>query len=113
MNTDRSPEEPNAGAEGASTLTEALAEFAGMGFETEFRARPGGELVCGHCGQLFSPDAGSVAGERRLEGASDPDDMQLVLALSCPHCSSKGTVVVAYGPTGDEESQDLLARVAR
>lgn len=38
----------------------------------------------------------------RLEGASDPDDMNLVDVLRCPTCGTTGTVVLCYGPQADE-----------
>jgi len=45
---------------------------------------------------------------RRLEGASDPDDMLAVVALTCPACGTDGTVVLGYGPNGTAEDGDVL-----
>ena len=39
---------------------------------------------------------------RRLEGASDPDDMISVVAVTCPRCGTGGTLVLKYGPTAPE-----------
>ena len=45
---------------------------------------------------------------RRLEGASDPDDMLAVLALECPNCGLRGSLVLNYGPTATEEDAAVL-----
>jgi len=45
---------------------------------------------------------------RRLEGASDPDDMIVVAAVSCPKCGAKGTLVLKYGPEATPEESEVL-----
>ena len=50
---------------------------------------------------------------RRLEGASDPDDMLAVVALECPVCSMKGTIVLHFGPEASAEELDVLAEFDR
>lgn len=98
-------------AEGATTLEEAVAEFEAMGFTGDFSLRPEGRIHCGTCDHTTAPTSADISGERRLEGASDPDDMQIVLAIVCPNCATRGTLVVGYGPVSDAESQDLLANL--
>lgn len=44
----------------------------------------------------------------RLEGASDPGDMAAVVAVTCPHCSSKDVLVLRYGPEASEADADVL-----
>jgi hypothetical protein len=39
-----------------------------------------------------------MSGLRRLVGASDPDDMLSVIAVSCPRCQARGTLVLGFGP---------------
>ena len=44
----------------------------------------------------------------RLEGASDPDDMAAVVALTCPNCQAKVVLVLKYGPDATAEEADVL-----
>ena len=46
-----------------------------------------------------------------MEGASDPDDMTLVVAARCPHCGAGGVVVLGYGPTASEADAAVLVRL--
>ena len=48
---------------------------------------------------------------RRLEGASDPDDMLAVVGLACPHCSAQGTAVLGYGPEAAAVDAEVLERL--
>ena len=45
---------------------------------------------------------------RRLEGASDPDDMMAVVALECGVCGAAGTMVLGYGPSATAADSDVL-----
>jgi hypothetical protein len=45
---------------------------------------------------------------RRLEGASDPDDMLAVVAVECRNCGLRGSLVLNYGPTATEEDEAVL-----
>lgn len=45
---------------------------------------------------------------RRLEGASDPDDMMAVAAVTCPVCRIDGVLVLSYGPAASAEHADVL-----
>jgi hypothetical protein len=45
---------------------------------------------------------------RRLEGASDPADMVAIVALTCPNCGARGTVVLGFGPAGSPDDADVL-----
>lgn len=71
----------------------------------------GGGLRCGACRAVFEPSTMHLDRLRRLEGASDPADMQVVLALHCPHCGARGTAVVAYGPDASEDEAKVLLAV--
>ena len=95
-------------AQDASTLTDVLAGFEAEGFVGQLIARDGAEVECGEC-RTFTP-AGSltVSALRRLEGASDPSDMLAVAAATCPHCGTKGTIVLGYGPDASGADTDVL-----
>ncbi|QGG95723.1 hypothetical protein [Actinomarinicola tropica] len=71
----------------------------------------GGELRCGACDHTVAPDALQELVTRRMEGASDPDDMTLVVAGRCPDCDVAGTVVLAYGPAASPEDAAVLQRL--
>lgn len=60
---------------------------------------------------MFSADTIDVAAPHRAEGASDPDDMQIVVGFPCPECGSKGAVVAGYGPTGSENDLEFMSSV--
>jgi hypothetical protein len=64
---------------------------------------------CFSCDTEFAPADAAVETLRRLEGASDPDDMLAVLPVTCPSCSVRGTLVLAYGPEASLEDSEVLA----
>jgi hypothetical protein len=107
---DADHEDPSTYQQGeAQTLRGVLAEFEVLGYTGQFGARSGGELRCFACRQEFSPAEAEVDALRRLEGASDPDDMLAVLPVRCPRCATKGTLVLAYGPEAPIEDSEVLA----
>ena len=50
-----------------------------------------------------------IGAMHRVEGASDPSDMQLVVGMTCPVCLTSGVVVLGYGPAASELDQQFLA----
>jgi hypothetical protein len=93
----------------AQTLAGVLAELENEGYSSQFAAQPAGRIRCIACGREFAPDGTSVATVRRLEGASDPDDMLAVLPVTCPKCAVRGTLVLGFGPEAPMEDSDILA----
>jgi hypothetical protein len=93
----------------AQTLTGVLRELEQHGYTSQFAAQPAGRIRCIECGREFEPDGTSVATVRRLEGASDPDDMLAVLPATCPKCGAKGTLVLGFGPEAPIEDSEILA----
>jgi hypothetical protein len=96
-------------ARDASTITDVLDTFEAAGYTAQFIVRSEGVLECAECKARFAGSAARIDALRRLEGASDPDDMIVVAALVCPRCGARGTVVLGYGPAASEE--DALALV--
>jgi hypothetical protein len=94
-----------------TTLSEVLARYDKAGFEGQFAARPGGAVHCYACGTEHEAEAVELVSLRRLEGASDPDDMLAIAALRCPACGSRGTAVLGYGPDSAAEDGELLIRL--
>jgi hypothetical protein len=93
----------------AQTLRGVLAEFEALGYTGQFGAQPGGAVRCFSCRQEFPPADVAVDALRRLEGASDPDDMLAILPVRCPRCATKGTLVLAYGPEAPPDDSEVLA----
>ena len=95
-------------ARGAETLLEVLSRFTRLGWSSQFAARAGGTVECESCHHSVAAADVPVLELRRLEGASDPDDMLAVVAVECPNCGLRGSLVLNYGPTATEEDADVL-----
>jgi hypothetical protein len=91
-----------------TTLSAVLKEFEDAGYTGQFIARPDGMVKCVACGTEHAASSVELHELRRLEGASDPDDMVVVGALVCPGCGARGTIVLHYGPEATEEEDDVL-----
>lgn len=102
------PDRQRAGAPSDNTtLSAVVAGFADEGYPTHFVPRPGGRLQCANCDAESEAAAYTVATVRRLEGASDPDDMVSVVAAACPSCGARGVAVLGYGPTASDTDNDV------
>jgi len=76
-------------------------------------ARQGARLICFTCHTESDAADVDVESLRRTEGASDPDDMLAVVALTCPQCGTRATVVLGYGPEAAEDDAEVLLVLAR
>ena len=95
-------------ASDATSLSEALARFEADGFTAQLAARTGGVVRCFECTNETPASRVSLASLIRVEGASDPDDLVAVAALTCPACGAKGTVALKYGPEATMEEAEVL-----
>jgi hypothetical protein len=95
-----------------TNLLQVLAEFGAAGFDADVFLQPGAVLHCGACGTKEPADQWHLDALRKLEGASDPDDTQAVLAVHCPSCRRGGTAVVHFGPDADSETVELIINLA-
>lgn len=96
-----------------TTAGDVVSSFRQDGYGGELWVVAGGNIRCGVCG-VTSPAATFVIGrQRRLEGASDPDDMQLVVGATCPSCGARGMFALHYGPTAGEDDADVLVALPR
>jgi hypothetical protein len=109
---DRNVDEPEGTldgvARGAETLLDVLARYTQHGWSSQFAARAGGTVECESCHRVTEAADLPVLELRRLEGASDPDDMLAVVAIECPNCHLRGSLVLNYGPTATEEDSSVL-----
>ncbi len=91
-----------------TTIVEVLRSMADDGYAANLTVIDDGAVRCPACRHETPPDEVELVSMRRLEGASDPADMQAVLALRCPSCGSGGVAVVSYGPEASIDEAALL-----
>ena len=91
-----------------TTMTNVLEGYAEGGFDSSFVVTDDSELECVECGTVSSPPDVSMSSLRRLEGASDPDDMVAVVAITCPACGARGTAVLGYGPMATVQDSEVV-----
>ena len=95
-----------------TTLTAVLAAYQDDGYGEQMMVDDEGRLSCPSCGNRAEPEDIELHSLRRLEGASDPDDMVAVLAVACPSCGAKGTLVLPFGPQASEAEAEVLLRLS-
>ena len=90
-----------------TTLTSVLAGLEASGYTGHLSAIAGGNLHCDVCDGVRPASAFEVLSIRRLEGASEPDEMLSVVTAICPLCGGRGVVVLGYGPAASPEDADV------
>lgn len=91
-----------------TTLTDVLRSYSSGGFASSFVVTDDSQLECVECATVSAPEDVAMSSLRRMEGASDPDDMVAVVALTCPACGAQGTVVLGFGPMATLQDSDVL-----
>lgn len=81
--------------------------------EGQFGAIEGGSVRCFTCRHTFGADLVDADRVARLEGASDPADMVMVVPVVCPECGAGGSLVLHYGPAASVEESDVLGALDR
>lgn len=81
-----------------TTLTEVVDGYRAAGYDGDFFAEEDARVRCASCQSSMPADQFAQYSMRRLEGASDPDDMVAVVATICPYCHAHGTLVLGLGP---------------
>jgi hypothetical protein len=97
--------------EAGGTSAEAVARFVADGYGATFVVRPGGRLECGGCRVTFDAADARIDHLQRFEGNEDPDDGEIVVAITCPRCGERGVLVLGYGPASNPDDQDVLSRL--
>ena len=92
----------------ATPMGEALKKYEADGFTAQLAAQEGGNVVCYSCHTTSPASAIELTALLRTEGASDPDDMTAVAAVTCPNCHARGTLVLHYGAMAPVEHDDVL-----
>jgi hypothetical protein len=99
-------------ASDATSLGEAMQRFEADGFTGQMAAREGARIICFGCHKESEATTVPLTGLLRVEGASDPDDMVALAALTCPSCGAKGTVALKFGPDATPEDSAVLAALS-
>lgn len=97
------------GTPGGGTLLEMVGELEKSGYTGQFSVSQEAKLRCLTCETEVEPEAIEPESILRVEGVSDPDDMAAVAAITCPSCSTKGTLVLKYGPEASPEDAHVLS----
>jgi hypothetical protein len=92
-----------------TTLVGVLQALEQQGFGSQLIPGPDATIQCGACGDTSPATEFEVDAVRRLEGASDPDDMMTVVGARCPRCGVAGTLVLGYGPNATEDDAAISA----
>lgn len=93
---------PTTAPEGKS-LIESIDQLEDAGFTGQFVPNEDGLIKCTSCQEAFEPSRLDVTERIRMEGASDPDEMAIVLGGACPLCDQLGTLTLSYGPLASDE----------
>src|ERR671913_1486801 len=93
------------------TLVQVIEGLRAEGYDGTFVVDDDGMVHCRTCGAAVAPGDVLLDGVRRLEGASDPADMAAVLAVRCPTCDRRGSIVARYGPEAGPGDAALLVAI--
>jgi hypothetical protein len=89
------------------TVLEAIARLKAAGYVQEMSATADGKLRCSVCADEIDPSMALIDETVRFEGESDPDDEEILLAISTS-CGHKGWFSAAYGPDTPPEDVAVL-----
>ena len=92
------------------TMSDALRRLAARGFTHELVADDG-RLRDVVTGERHDPELLSIAETVRFEGASDPDEQAILLALESPSGRPLGTYATAYGAATPPEAVRVVRRI--
>ncbi len=95
-----------------TTLVEIIDGYRESGFDSDFSALRGATIRCDSCGTEIAASEFVIQSLRRMEGASDPDDMLAVIATCCPICNADGTLILGYGPMASGDDVDVATAMA-
>lgn len=78
------------------TIPEAAKRLRAAGYDRDFGATEDGMLVCDACDQNHDPTEMKIDEVVRYEGATNPADETILLALECS-CGAKGLYYAGFG----------------
>jgi len=89
------------------TILDAVARLRAAGYRLEFSARSNGLLQLGGNDELIEASALSVDEIVRFEGDSDPDDEEILVALTT-RGGLHGLYSAAFGPSTPSDDVEVL-----
>jgi hypothetical protein len=92
-------------------MLEAVDRLRALGYGVDLRAAPGGHLVCPACETTFDAAAVEIDETVRFEGASNPADESILVAVTLP-CGHRGLYSAAYGAATPEVDVEALQALA-
>ena len=81
---------------------DAIDEFEKKGYTHQYRYEDGA-LIDLETHNRYKPEDITIIKELRYEGMSDPDDLSILYILEAKD-DSKGTFLMAYGPSADTDT---------
>ncbi len=91
------------------TLSEALSDLEKRGYTHNFNLECDC-IVCKSIDLKLNPEEFEITEYYRFEGESDPDDSEIVYAITSKD-GVKGTLVNGYGIYSDDISDELLSKL--
>ncbi len=92
-----------------ATLTEALDDLKRRGYTLDFDLQPD-HIACSTPQMQLQPEEFEIVEVYRFEGASSPDDNDVVYAIEGKH-GQKGVMTDAYGAYASQFSTNMLAKL--
>ncbi len=93
------------------TVTAALADLKERGYTLDFNINMD-EIVCHTDGTSLRADEFEIVEVHRFEGDSNPDDEEVVYAVSSLDGACKGVLVSAFGIYSEDTSAELIRKLA-
>lgn len=92
---------------------DVIASWRAKGFTTDLEVAEGGMIVTTEDGRRFQPEDVVVEEIHRYEGATNPGDEELLLALTANGAegSVKGTLTLAYGAYASADEAEAARRL--
>ncbi len=97
--------------ENYETVVDALNGLKAKGYTLDFNIAFD-NITCAQNGTCLNPSEFEITEVHRFEGATDPDDQDVVYAVESKDGSLKGTLTSAYGPYADTLSNEMVKKLA-
>ena len=93
------------------TVTEAIAGLKAKGFTTDFNIAFD-KIICADSKICLQPDDFEIAEVHRFEGDSNPDDEDVVYAVTSKDQKIKGIITSAFGLYADPVSNKIIQKLS-
>ncbi|MBK5269807.1 MAG: phosphoribosylpyrophosphate synthetase [Bacteroidia bacterium] len=96
--------------ESYGTLSETISGLKKDGYSLDFNVQQE-RIVCHQANTVLSPEDFEIVKVFRFEGASNPDDLSVLYAISSSKFDMKGVLVNGYGISADAATDAIIARL--